>query len=82
MPRQTSPVKIIKAPDAPIAVEILEQAVVDIAYGMRRINETRLSREAIVTLIKDKTGYTKSTIHDVLNNLDQLEKIWLKPKKK
>lgn len=66
----------------PVPQEVIAAAIIQIAGAMKKIRESRLSDEAIVALIKDKSGIMKNTIRVVLNNLEDMEKIWLKPKKK
>ena len=68
--------------ESPVAVEIIAQAIVDVAKGMRMVNESRLTRECIVTLIHERSKVARRDISLVLNNLDALEHIWLKPLKK
>jgi hypothetical protein len=63
------------------AKEIMD-SIVEISNAMQKLNNTRLKREAIVTLIHDKSGIAKKTINIVLDNLEQLEDSWLKPIKK
>lgn len=74
--------KVKKDPENEIPAEIFEQAIIEIAAAMRKISATRLTRSAIVALIYDKSKIQKGQIEVVLNNLDRLEEIWLKPKKK
>lgn len=64
-----------------VPAEVFEQAILDIGAAMRKIATTRLTRAAIVALIYDKTKMNKWQIEAVLDNLDGLERIWLKPKK-
>lgn len=66
----------------PVPVEILAESIVEISKAMRKINESRLTRKAIVALIHDKSNLHKTKIEIVLNNLDELENNWLKPKRK
>lgn len=73
-------VEVKQNPENEIPAEVMAQAIVDIGSAMKKLNATRLSRAAIVTLIKDKSGLTKNIIELVLNNLDQLEANWLKRK--
>ena len=54
-------------------------AIQEIAEAMNVINNTRLTRKAIVALIHDQSKVSKSTINIVLNNLTDLERDWLKP---
>lgn len=70
-----------KDPDDEVAVEVMERAIVEIGAAMKRMNETRLTRQAIVALIHDRSKVNKGVIELVLNNLDRLEEIWLKPKR-
>lgn len=57
-------------------------ALLVVAEGMKSLSKTRLSRRAIVTLIQAESKVSKSDIELVLNNLESLEEIWLKPIKK
>ena len=75
-------VSIKQNPEQPIAAEIIAQAIVQIADGMRQLNATRLSRKAVVALIQDQSKLSKKTIEIVLNNLADLEHDWLKPASK
>lgn len=76
--KPTNPTPIIKgAEDA--GVEILAQSIVDISEGMKRINASRLSRRALVVLIKDATGVPIKTIETVLNGLSGLQATYVKP---
>lgn len=68
--------------EQPIAVEVMAASIVEIASFMKKVNKSPLKREAIVALIKDKSGLNKSTIEIVLNNLEDLEHSWCKPKNK
>lgn len=61
-----------------VPVEIMAQAICDISQAMKRLSSSRLKREAIVALIKDKSGLTKKVIEIVLSNLESLETTWLK----
>lgn len=67
--------------EEPLAVEIIEQSIVEIARAMKAINDTRLTRASIVTLIHARSGIGKGAIEIVLNNLEQMERAWLKPRK-
>jgi hypothetical protein len=80
--KNADPVVTVKQNDeAPVAVEILAESIVQIANGMRRINASRLTRGALVVLLKDATGLAKHQIITVLNALDRLEAVYCKPKK-
>lgn len=70
--------KVIQNVEAPQPVEIIVDAIVAIAKAMKKINGTRLKRSAIVTLIQYESKLPRRDIELVLNNLEQLETIWLK----
>jgi hypothetical protein len=73
-------IKIIPEGNEPMPIEIIEQAIVDIAAGMKKLHSTRLTRKAIVTLLHASSGVNKGTIEIVLNNLELMEHTWLKKK--
>lgn len=74
--------KVVQDPEGePIAVEIIADAIVAISDAMKRIDRTRLTRRAIVTLILDATsGLRRTDVDTVLNAMDNLERTFLKPK--
>lgn len=73
--------KVVTAPgDEPQGAEIIERAIMDLAGGMKTLTKTRLRRATIVTLIHAQSKVPKRDIELVLNNLDDLEQTWLKPK--
>ncbi len=79
MLNKNNAVKIVPADgDEPLPVEIIENSIVEIAQAMVKINSTRLTRKAIVTLIHANSKVNKGDIEIVLNNLDELERTWLK----
>lgn len=63
----------------PEPVEVMAQAIIQIAAAMDKISKTRLTRRAIVVLIQANSGLNQGTINIVLDNLADLEKNWLKP---
>lgn len=64
----------------PIPQEVMAAAIIDISNAMKKISQSRLSKEAIIVLIKDKTNFTKGTIKAVIDNLEDIERLWLKKK--
>jgi hypothetical protein len=62
--------------EAPVSVEIMAQAIVDIDAAMKRIGASGLRRKAIVALIHDMSGIGKRDIEIVLNNLDSFRTMW------
>jgi hypothetical protein len=79
---KTQAVKLVPGdPNEPLPAEVIQESIVAIASAMRQIEATRLSRRALVTLIHDHSKVNRKDIELVLNNLEQLEVIWLKPKR-
>lgn len=74
-------VKVVQAqpPADQIGAEVIASSIVEIAAAMKAINETRLTRRAIVALIANRSKLGHGVIEIVLNNLDDLENDWLKP---
>lgn len=62
-------------------VEEVAQAIVDIAAAVKKMNSSRLKREAVVILIQAQCGAhaTRVQIRTVLDALDKMDKVWLKP---
>jgi len=74
---------VVPAPgDEPAAPELIEAAILTLAQGMKALNKTRLKYETIVTLLHANSGVGKPNIRLILNNLSELEDIFLKPKAK
>jgi hypothetical protein len=71
-------VNVVQNPDKPVAAQVIADAIVEIAKAMKTLNDSRLKRRAIVTLLHDATTVSRTDIGDVLNGLEQLEKEWLK----
>lgn len=78
MKKKDQKLKVVQNPEKPIAVEVLASGIMAIAEGMRKINESRLSRKAIIALIHDNSKVQKGVIELVLNNLESMDTIWLK----
>jgi hypothetical protein len=70
--------KIIQDEQKPHAVEIIADAIVEIAKQMRKINSTRLTNDALVTLIARNSNVSRADIVKVFDNLETLEERWLK----
>lgn len=63
----------------PEPVEVLVSSIVTIGESMKRIDATRLTHRALVTLIQADTGISRGNITRILECLSSLEKSWLKP---
>lgn len=78
---KTPKVAIVQELEKPVAPEIVTSCIVEIAWGMKQLNATRLTRRAIVTLIHEHSKIARKHIEIVLDNLDSLEETtWLKKK--
>lgn len=73
--------EIVQKPNDEIPAEIIAQEIIKISKAMESFNRSKLTRDAIVALIHDKTKILKGTINIVLNNLENLENTWLKKTK-
>jgi hypothetical protein len=71
-------VKIVKDPDDPQPLEVMEKAIIDIAEGARKILSSRLNQRAILVLLRDATNEPLVTIERVLNAAASLDKNYLK----
>jgi hypothetical protein len=61
-----------------IPAEEIAKAITEISSAMKALSTTRLTRKAIIVLIHDQSKLPKKTIDIVLNNLQDLERDWLK----
>ena len=78
----TQKIAVKQNPESKVPVEIMAEAIERISRSMRYINQSRVSRKMIVALIHDNSKLGKRDIEIVLNNLDALEKNYLKPRAK
>ncbi len=78
-------ITVVKDPeirDAEQTDEIIATAIIELAAGMKRLDKGPLKRETVVTLLHDHTKLSKTQIRIVLNALEALGEIFLKPKDK
>ena len=73
-------IKVTQEPENEQPVAVIATAILEISAAMKKIQSSRLKREAIVALIHDRSKINKGVIELVLNNLDQLEETYLKKK--
>jgi hypothetical protein len=66
--------------DEPPTPEVLAQAIVDIAAGLKKLNASRLKSNAVVLLVHEASGVGKPAVRAVLDALATLEQTYLKPK--
>jgi hypothetical protein len=77
-------------PDNPPPVELIAEAIVAISQGVRELRKSRLTGKALLLLIqhaiptsgRPPTRPTQRDIQAVLDALEDLERIYLKPKGK
>ncbi len=67
-----SNVKVVKS-DPPETTEILAEAIVRIGSAMQKLKQSGLNEEAIVILVREKSGVSKTDIKAVFEALRRLE---------
>lgn len=71
-------IKVIQPPDDKVPAEVIATAILEIATAFKVLSKSRLKQYTIVALIHDRSKISKGVIEIVLNNLENLEKNWLK----
>lgn len=73
-------VNIVQSPDPvkEVPADILAQAICDIADGVKKLNSSRLKRDAVVLLLHAQCRVSQRDIKLVLNALDKLKETWVK----
>lgn len=81
---QPKPVQVKQVEGAAVATEVIAQAVVDIAAGMKKLRSGRLNEPAIVHLIYHACGrgVPEVTIRRVLAGMSSLEDQFIRKAKK
>lgn len=82
--KQPSTMVITQLEEAPVPAEVLATAIVAMAEGMKKLRAGRLNDRAIILLVQNSMGYSKaslSTIKQVLDSIENLEKTYCKPRK-
>jgi hypothetical protein len=64
----------------PDGISILADEIGEVAAAMKKLNDTRLERRAILLLVQDITNLPLKTIDAVLNAVTELEICFLKKK--
>lgn len=85
---QTKKLKVMQQPDKEVPTEVLAQAIVDIADGIKRLRAGRLNEKALTLLIqhaaptKNRSGqrYGLSEISDILDGIESLERTYVRKK--
>lgn len=69
-------------PINPEPIEIIAQAIIDVANGFKVLNSSRLSRRTIVLLLQDATGLPQKQIGLILDAAPRLAETYLKKEDK
>jgi hypothetical protein len=73
------PIKVVQKENAkPLEKEILADAIAKVSEAMRKLSASGLNRKAIVTLVKDATGITKTDIEMILDAMIDLKAMYCK----
>lgn len=81
MAKENPSVKIVKDGDKVVQVEIMEQAIVDVATAARKLLNSKLTKRAILVLIRDSIIGNNIGLKDievVLDCASKLDKRYLK----
>lgn len=79
---KTPKVTVVKDKDNVIEIQLMEQSILDVANAARKLLNSKLSKRAILVLIKDSmrgTGLPLKDIELVLDCASKLDKRYLKP---
>ena len=72
-------IKVVQKENAePIPTEIIAQSIKEIAEGMKALKSSRLTKRAVLVLVRDSCNESLATIERVLNSLEDLERTYLK----
>lgn len=58
----------------------IAEAICAIDKAMKTINQGRLNRKAILTLVKDLSGESKATIDKIIDSIGDLKRAYVKGK--
>lgn len=70
--------KVVQTPEQEVPTEILAQAIEDVAKGMRKLMTTRLTKRAILLMIRDYSGVGMAEAERVIDSIENLDKRYLK----
>jgi hypothetical protein len=81
MKKENPKVQVVKDKENNINIKIMEQAIVDVAEAARKLLNSRLSKRAVIVLIRDSmpgSGMPFKDIETVLDCAARLDKSYLK----
>ncbi len=78
-------VTVVQKPEAEVPTEVLAQAIIDIAAGMKKLRSGRLNDRALILLIQSAVGSVPSPVSQrdiraVLDAIQSLEAIYIRKK--
>ena len=82
--KTTQTIRIKTDEENPVDVELIAEAIIQIAEAFEKINNSQLSRRAIVLLLQDMIGtgkIGKQQIELVLDNAAKLKEYYIKKKR-
>lgn len=73
--KQTKRIDVLQNPEAEVPVEVLAEAITEIAKAAQRLISGPLTKRAVIVLIQDGcTGLSKAVIESVLNSAADLKR--------
>lgn len=62
----------------PQSLELLATSIIELSEGVKKLLSSRITRNAIVVLLKDSTGLSARDINNVLEAVENLKKAYTK----
>jgi hypothetical protein len=78
MPKKKSDLPLTIKDDPSVGAEVLASAIVEIATAAKRLLNSRLTEEAVLVLLKHRTGIPMDQIKRVLRSAAELERTYVK----
>lgn len=75
---QAKKVTVKQDAEKPVEVEVLAQAIVDIATAAKRLSRSALNRKAVIILLSHATNEPQHRIKAVLDGIEELERTYLR----
>ena len=73
-----TPVVVVPEGDEAQPIEIIENAIITLAEGMKKFDKSRLKQSAIVTLLVRSSGVNRTDVEKIMDCLADLETLYLK----
>lgn len=72
------PIKVKQDEENPVPTEVLAKAIVDISDGVTKLLQGGLKERALLVLLNDISGVSKTDIRCVLDGLQRLKVVYTK----